>query len=82
MALLIALIVGGIVGWLASVLMHTDDQMGILANIAVGVMGSLVGRWIFGLLGFGVYGPLARVIVATAGAALLIAGFRRLGVYR
>lgn len=82
MGLLIALIVGGLVGWLASVLMHTDDQMGIFANIAVGVMGSVVGHWVFGLLGFGVHRPIARVIVATVGAALLIAGLRRLGVYR
>lgn len=81
MGILLTLIVGGIVGWLASVLMHTDDQMGILANVGVGVAGSVLGHWIFVLLGFAVYGPIARLIVATVGALLLIAGLRRLGVY-
>jgi len=80
--LLITLIMGGIVGWLASVLMHTDQQMGIFANIAVGVLGSFIGHFIAGLLGFAAYGLIARLIVATAGAALLIAGLRHFGVYR
>jgi len=79
---LMRLIVGGIVGWLASVLMHTDDQMGIIANVAVGMAGAVIGSWIFGLLGFGVHGVIAYLIVATVGAVVLIAGLQRLGVYR
>ncbi len=82
MGFLFSLIIGGIVGWLASILMHTDGQMGIFANIAVGVLGSVIGHFIFGLLGFRAFGLIARLIVATVGAALLIAGLRHLGVYR
>jgi uncharacterized membrane protein YeaQ/YmgE (transglycosylase-associated protein family) len=41
--LLVTLIIGGIVGWLASILMKTNGQMGILANVVVGIVGSFLG---------------------------------------
>ena len=40
---LVTLIIGGVVGWLASILMKTNAQMGILANVIVGVFGSFIG---------------------------------------
>jgi uncharacterized membrane protein YeaQ/YmgE (transglycosylase-associated protein family) len=43
MGLIIALVVGGIIGWLASIIMRTDAQQGILLNIVVGIVGSLLG---------------------------------------
>lgn len=43
MGLIIALVVGGIIGWLASIVMRTDAQQGILLNIVVGIVGSLLG---------------------------------------
>jgi len=49
------LIVGGIIGWLASMVMKTDKQMGILANVIVGIIGSSLGFWLAGLLGFGAF---------------------------
>ena len=73
MDILIALVVGGVIGWLASLLMKTDAQMGVLANVIVGVVGSMLGFWVAGLLGFAAYGMIARSVVAVAGAALLIA---------
>lgn len=42
MTLILILLVGGIIGWLASILMRTDAQQGILLNIVVGVIGSLI----------------------------------------
>jgi len=42
MTLLLILIVGGIIGWLASILMRTDAQQGIFLNIVVGVVGALI----------------------------------------
>ena len=51
MGWLSSLIIGGIVGWLASIVMKTNPQMGLVANIVVGVVGSLLGFWIAGLLG-------------------------------
>lgn len=48
MGIIIWLIVGGIVGWLASLIMRRDAQQGILLNIVVGIIGALLAGWIFG----------------------------------
>jgi uncharacterized membrane protein YeaQ/YmgE (transglycosylase-associated protein family) len=79
---LYTLIVGGIVGWLASMVMKSNAQMGILANIVVGIIGSALGFWIAGLIGFAAYGLVAQLAVSVAGAALLIFVLRKLGLLR
>ena len=48
MGIIIWLIVGGIVGWLASMLMKRDAQQGILLNIVVGIIGAVLAGWLFG----------------------------------
>jgi uncharacterized membrane protein YeaQ/YmgE (transglycosylase-associated protein family) len=48
MGIIIWLIVGGIVGWLASLIMKRDGQQGILLNIVVGIIGALLAGFIFG----------------------------------
>lgn len=53
MGIIIAIIVGGIIGWLASIVMRTDAQQGILLNIVVGVIGSFIGDWIGSFFGEG-----------------------------
>ncbi|HEY0505557.1 MAG TPA: GlsB/YeaQ/YmgE family stress response membrane protein [Lysobacter sp.] len=53
MGFIIWLIVGGIIGWLASMVMKTDGQQGIFLNIIVGIVGAFLGGWIGGLLGIG-----------------------------
>ena len=54
MGFLIWLIVGGIVGWLASMIMRTDGQQGILLNIVVGIVGAFLGGWLISpLVGVG-----------------------------
>lgn len=76
MSLLIYIIFGGLVGWIASMLMGTDGQQGIILNIVVGIVGSMLGTWIFGLLGIGggVSGfNLSSFVVALVGAVVLIA---------
>jgi len=82
MGLIITLIIGGIVGWLASIVMKTNDQMGWIANVLVGVVGSMLGYWIAGLLGFAAMGGIARFIVAFGGAVLLIFILSKLGMFR
>jgi uncharacterized membrane protein YeaQ/YmgE (transglycosylase-associated protein family) len=82
MSWIVTLIIGGIVGWLASIVMKTNAQMGLIANILVGVGGSLLGYWIAGLLGFAALGGIARFLVAIAGAALLIFILGKLGLFR
>lgn len=79
---IISLIIGGIVGWLASIVMKTNAQMGWIANVAVGVVGSMLGYWIAGLLGFAAMGGIARFIVALGGAVLLIFILGKLGMFR
>lgn len=43
MGLILWLIVGGVIGWLASIIMRTDGQQGILLNIVVGIIGAFIG---------------------------------------
>ncbi len=48
MGLIIWLVVGGVVGWLASLVMRTDAQQGIILNIVVGIIGAFIASLIFG----------------------------------
>ena len=48
MGIIVWLIIGGIVGWLASLIMRRDAQQGILLNIVVGIVGAALAGWIFG----------------------------------
>ena len=70
MSWIFSLIIGGIVGWLASIIMKTNAQMGWVANVLVGVVGSLLGYWIAGLLGIAPTGGMVRFIVALAATNL------------
>ena len=60
MGFIILLIVGGVIGWLASLIMRTDAQQGILLNVVVGIVGSLLA----GIL----LSPLLGVAPITSGA--------------
>ncbi|MCU0939984.1 MAG: hypothetical protein MUC86_12820 [Burkholderiaceae bacterium] len=62
--------------------MKTNAQMGLIANVLVGVVGSLLGFWIAGMLGIAPVGGILRFVVAIAGAALLIFILGRLGIFR
>lgn len=53
MGIIIWLIVGGIIGWLASLVMKTDGQQGIFLNVIVGIVGAFLGGWLGGMLGLG-----------------------------
>jgi len=79
--LVVTLIIGGVVGWLASVLMRANAQMGIVANIIVGIVGSFLGVFVANALGVRAHTTPAAWIVAVLGAALLIAILRSLGVF-
>jgi uncharacterized membrane protein YeaQ/YmgE (transglycosylase-associated protein family) len=79
---LVTIVVGGIVGWLGSMVAGTNAKMGLIANVLVGIVGSVLGFWIAGVLGFAAYGLVARWIVAVAGAAILIAILKMLGFFK
>ena len=79
---LVTIIVGAIVGWLASIVMKTNAQMGAIANILVGIVGSSIGFWLAGALGLSASGPIIGWVVAVLGAALLIFALKALGVFK
>ena len=79
---LITIVIGGIVGWLASMVMKTNAQMGIIANVLVGIVGSALGFWLAGQLGFGGGGAVAQWVISIAGAAVLIVILKVLGVFK
>jgi uncharacterized membrane protein YeaQ/YmgE (transglycosylase-associated protein family) len=82
MDIIVTLIIGGIIGWLGSMVMKTDAQMGIVANIVVGIIGSFLGFWIAGLIGLGASGPIIRWVIAVAGAAILIWILKLLNIFK
>ena len=79
--IIVWLIIGGIVGWLASLVMKTNAQMGLIANVVVGVVGGAIGSWLAVQVGIG-GGALVSWIMAVAGAALLIFLLRAIGVFK
>jgi uncharacterized membrane protein YeaQ/YmgE (transglycosylase-associated protein family) len=78
MGILITLIIGGIIGWLASIIMKTNAQMGLIANVLVGVVGAAIGNWIAVMLGFAGGGWIMSII----GAVVLIALLKAIGVFK
>ena len=71
MGLIVALIIGGIIGWLASIVMRRDAQQGILLNIIVGIVGSLIGSFLLG----GFFGADGDIINSPLDGGTLIAAF-------
>jgi uncharacterized membrane protein YeaQ/YmgE (transglycosylase-associated protein family) len=78
MDFIIWLIVGGIVGWLASLLMHTDARQGIFLNVIVGIVGAaLAGFFISPMIGLptinqGVF-SIGSLLISLVGAVILLA---------
>jgi len=78
MNIIIWLIVGGVIGWAASLFMGTDNRQGIVLNVVVGIVGAALGGWLFG----GAFGTstinegnlsLSGLMVSLVGAIILIA---------
>jgi uncharacterized membrane protein YeaQ/YmgE (transglycosylase-associated protein family) len=71
--IIIWLVIGGVVGWLASLVMRTDAQQGILLNIVVGIVGAFIGGLIFtgGSINQGV--TLYSFLISLLGAIILLA---------
>lgn len=69
------IVLGGLAGWIASMIAKTDQSMGVIANIIVGIIGAFIGGFIFsiiggqGVTGFNIY----SFIVALVGAVILLA---------
>jgi uncharacterized membrane protein YeaQ/YmgE (transglycosylase-associated protein family) len=81
MDLVIQLVIGGVVGWLASIVLKTNAQMGLIANVIVGIVGAGLGGWLGAQLGVG--GPaIMGWVMAVVGAMILIAVLRALGIFK
>jgi uncharacterized membrane protein YeaQ/YmgE (transglycosylase-associated protein family) len=48
MGIILVLVIGGIIGWLASIVMRTDGQQGIILNVVVGIVGAVLGGFLLG----------------------------------
>ncbi len=72
--ILAAIIIGGLAGWLAEKFMNS--QMGLIANIVLGIIGALVLNFILAALGMAYTGWVAYLIIGFIGACLLIAAGR------
>ena len=74
MGIILWLIVGGVIGWLASIIMRTDAQQGIFLNIVVGVVGAFIGGLIFAGGSINNAGlTLTSFLVSLLGAVVLLA---------
>jgi uncharacterized membrane protein YeaQ/YmgE (transglycosylase-associated protein family) len=77
MNIIVWLFVGGIIGWLASMVMRTDARQGAILNVVVGVIGALLGGWLLSpLLGGGTINQndfsLLGLLVSFGGAIILL----------
>jgi len=75
---IIWLIIGGIIGWIASLIMKTDAQQGVFLNVIVGIIGALLGGWLSGMLGIGGGSindgiSFTSILVSLIGAIVLLA---------
>jgi uncharacterized membrane protein YeaQ/YmgE (transglycosylase-associated protein family) len=78
MNIIIWLVIGGLIGWVASIVMRTDGQQGLLLNVVVGIVGSLLGGWLLSpLVGVSTINQsnfsLPSLLVSLAGAVILLA---------
>ena len=78
MNLIIWLVVGGVLGWLASIMMKTDGQQGLFLNVVVGIIGALIAGWFIApMFGTGTINTndfsMSGLLVSFLGAVVLLA---------
>jgi len=79
------IIAGALIGWVASILVKTNDQMGCLWNILVGVVGGFLGHWIAGRffhVQVGSAFSLSGFLVGVGGAVVLLLVLQMIGLFR
>lgn len=74
LGILLWIIFGGFVGWLASIITHDNARMGLFGNIIVGLIGSALGGWLASAIGIGSYSKfsLGGLIISVIGACVLL----------
>lgn len=79
MNIILWIIFGGIAGWIASMIAGTNREMGLLANVIVGIIGAVVGGFLMGVLTGDDYMntfSLGSLVVAVVGAVILLAAYK------
>jgi uncharacterized membrane protein YeaQ/YmgE (transglycosylase-associated protein family) len=79
---IILVVVGGVIGWLGSIVMKTNAQMGLIANIIVGIVGMFLGSWLAGVIGIGADSQIVSILIGVGGAIVLILILKVLGVFK
>jgi uncharacterized membrane protein YeaQ/YmgE (transglycosylase-associated protein family) len=72
MGIILWLVIGGIVGWLASKIMKTDAQMGVLANILIGILGAFLGSQLLGGYSINTGISIRSILISLVGAVVLL----------
>jgi uncharacterized membrane protein YeaQ/YmgE (transglycosylase-associated protein family) len=72
MEILWSILIGIAAGWLAALLTKVRG-IGLVGYLVIGILGAVLGGWLFRILGFAAVSPVGRVVSATVGALLLIA---------
>ena len=77
MNFIVWLVLGGVIGWLASILMKTDGQQGLFLNVVVGIVGAMLGGWLISpMVGVGTINQdnfsMGAMLVSFVGAVLLL----------
>lgn len=73
MGLIMWLVVGGVIGWLASMIMRTDAQQGIFLNVVVGIVGAMIATLVFGGSINNSSLTITTFLTSLAGAVILLA---------
>lgn len=79
MGLIITILAGALIGWIASMIMKTNASMGAIANIICGILGAFVGGYLSQLLGMGRFGAnfnIMSLIFGVIGACIVIAIYK------
>ena len=79
MGIIITILAGALIGWIASMIMKTNAQMGAIANIVCGILGAFVGGFISQLLNLGKFGAnfnLMSLVFGVIGACIVIAIYK------
>ena len=77
MNFIVWLVLGGVIGWLASIVMKTDGQQGLFLNVVVGIVGAMLGGWLISpMVGVGTINQdnfsMGAMLVSFVGAVLLL----------
>lgn len=74
--------IAAVIGWLASMVMKTNNQMGSIANIVVGIVGAWLGGVLTGVVGMTATSTVGGIIVSVVGASVLIAILKALNIFK